>query len=144
MKPKATIIQFLIFGLLMISFITACSPHIARNIQKYYPALANSAEVKVIKIDESIPFSYEELGTVTLGDAGLTGKSKCTYEALLALAREEAKRVGGDAIKITESIPPGWIRSGVTRSGVMVGVGVGYQLCHTLSVKILKEIKETD
>ena len=142
MKQKTSIIRFLTIGFVTIGFFSSCSVHIARNIQTQYPALDSTAEVRVIPIDESIPFQYEELGTITLGDAGATSKSKCTYEALLALAIEEAKKVGGNAIKITESIPPGWQKGnpGPPQMGVTVGVGVrvNYQQCHTLSVIILK------
>ena len=86
MKQKTSIIRFLTIGFVTIGFFSSCSVHIARNIQKQYPALDGSAEVRVVQVDESIPFQYEELGTITLGDAGATSKSKCTYEALLALA----------------------------------------------------------
>ena len=138
-----------IIGLLFIGFFSSCSPpHIARNIHKSYPALDNSIEVTVIKIDENIPFKYEELGTVKLEDSGTTGKKKCTYDALLALAIDEAKKVGGNAIKITESIPPGWRKGGTGYPpvGAVIGVGVRleYHQCHTLSVLILKTYEEND
>jgi hypothetical protein len=114
---------------------SACSAHIARSIHKNYPALDNSAEVKVIKVGESIPFKYEELGSLKLGDAGMTSKSKCSYEALLALAIEEAKKVGGDAIKIVEHLLP--------RTEFQPGALVIHQ-CHSLFVLILKTDEDVD
>jgi hypothetical protein len=110
-------------------FFSACSPHIATSVSKKYPALDNSAKVKVVNTGESIPFKYIELGSIRLGDAGMTGKSKCTYEALLALAMEEAKKTGGDAIKIVEHIPPHIER---------YGFSIVYHQCHSLFVLILK------
>jgi hypothetical protein len=144
MKQLTSIIQFFSVLFIMIGFFSACSPHIARNIQKSYPSLEYSVDIKVIKINETITFSYEKLGTITLGDAGLTGKSRCTYEALLELAKEEARKVGGNAIKITESIPPGWQKGAPTQPSTSIGVGVSYQLCHTLSVQILKIVGNND
>jgi hypothetical protein len=143
MKRTTSNIRFLTVGFILIGFFSACSPHIARDIQKTYSALDDSAEVKVINIGETIPFRYEALGTITLEDAGVTSKSRCTYEALLALAIEEAKKVGGNAIKITKSIPPGWQKGGPGIShGAGVSVRASYQQCHTLSVLILKTVEE--
>jgi len=84
MGQKTNIVRLLIVGLLIALF-TSCAPHVVTNIHKKYPALDNYAKIKIIKVGESIPFAYEELGSIKLGDAGMTGKSKCTYEALLAL-----------------------------------------------------------
>jgi len=129
MKQKAIVIRFLSIGFIMVGFFSACSPNIARSIHKNYPALDNSVEVKVIKVGESIPFKYEELGSLKLEDAGMTSKSKCTYEALIVLAKEEAKKVGGNAIKIVEDLPP--------RTEFQPGRIVIHQ-CHSLFVLILK------
>ena len=129
MKQKTSIIRFLAIGFVMVGFFSACSPNVVRNIYSNYPALDNSVEVKVIKVGESIPFKYEELGSLKLGDGGITNKSKCTYEALVALAIEEAKKVGGNAIKIVEHTPPSVKR---------FGTGIAYDWCHALHVLILK------
>jgi len=148
MKSKTNIIRFVTVGFVMIGLMSSCSVHIARSIQKQYPALNSSTKVEIIQLDENIPSQYEELGTVTLGDAGATSKSKCTYEALLNLAIGEAKKIGGNAIKITESIPAGWQKggAGTPQHGATVGIGarVAYQQCHTLSVLILKTNKDVD
>ena len=116
-------------------FFSACSPKITRNIHKSYPALDDSAEVTIIHIGEIIPFKYETLGTIILGDGGMTNKSKCNYETLLALAIEETKKVGGNAIKIVVDMPP---RVEFKPGGVFI-----YQ-CHSLSVIILKTIDDID
>ena len=128
MERKINIIRLLLIGII-VSCVSACSPHVATSINKNYTALDRSAKVEVINVGESIPFKYEELGSVKLGDAGMTGKSKCTYEALLAIAIEEAQKIGGNAIKIVEHIPPHVAR---------YGLGVAYHQCHSLFVLILK------
>ena len=128
MEQKINIIRLLIFGII-IGFFSACSPLVVKSINKEYSALDNSANIKVINVGETIPFRYEELGSIKLGDAGMTGKSKCTYEALLTIAINEAKKIGGNAIKIVEHIPPHVER---------YGLGVAYHQCHSLFVLILK------
>ena len=128
MEQKIDIIKLLIFGFL-VYFFSACSPRVVTSINKKYSALDNSAKVTVIKVGESIPFKYEELGSIKLGDAGMTGKKKCTYEALLTLAIEETQKIGGNAIKIVEHIPPHVER---------YGLGIVIHQCHSLFVLILK------
>ena len=135
MKRKTSIIRLFAIGLVGMGLFSACSAHIARSIHKKYPTLDNSAEIKVITVGESIPFKYEELGSLKLGDAGMTSKSKCSYEALLALALEEARKVGGDAIKIVEDLPP--------RTEFRYGALLIHQ-CHSLFVLILKTDKDID
>ena len=135
MKRNASVIRLLTIGFITIGLFFSCSAHIARSIQKSYPALDNSAEVKVIKVGESIPFKYEELGSLKLGDGGMTSKSKCSYEALLALAVEEAKKVGGNAIKIVEDLPP--------HTEFQYG-GLVIHRCHSLFVLILKTDENID
>ena len=121
--------RFVVIGFFIIGFFAACSPHVVTSITKKYQSLDTSTKVKVINVGESIPFKYEELGTVKLGDAGMTGKSKCSYEALLTLAIKEAQKIGGNAIKIVEHIPPHVER---------YGLGIVYHQCHSLFVLILK------
>jgi hypothetical protein len=129
MKQRTGIIRFLAIGFMIIEGLSACSPNIVRNIHKSYPALDNSVEVKVIHIGEIIPFKYETLGTIILGDGGMTSKSKCNYETLLALAIEESKKIGGNAIKIVVDMPP---RVEFKPGGVFI-----YR-CHSLSIFVLK------
>jgi len=128
MEQKMNIIKLLIVGLLIARF-TACAPSVVTNIHKRYPALDSFTKIKIIKVGESIPFAYEELGSIKLGDAGMTGKSKCTYEALLALAIKEAQKIGGNAIKIVEHTLPR-VES--------FGLGIAYYQCHSLFVLVLK------
>jgi len=128
MERRINIIRVVVVGI-FICFFSACSPRVVTSINKKYPALDNSAKIQVIEVGESIPFKYEELGSIKLGDAGMTGNEKCTYEALLILAIEEARKIGGNAIKIIEHIPPHveWY-----------GGGVAIHQCHSLFVLILK------
>ena len=129
MKQKRNIVLCCITIFVIIGLFSACSPLVTTNVSKKYQALDNTVEIKVIEVGESIPFKYEELGSIKLGDSGMTGKSKCTYEALLVLAKEEAKKAGGNAIKIVEHIPPHVER---------YGFGVAFYQCHSLFVLILK------
>ncbi|MCL2290372.1 MAG: hypothetical protein FWC34_06675 [Bacteroidetes bacterium] len=129
MKQNKNLILFLVIAIIIVGSLSACAPQVVKNVTKRYPALDSSTKVIIINVGETIPFKYEELGSVKLGDAGMTGKSKCTYEVLLAIAIEEARKVGGNAIKIVEHTLPR-VES--------YGLGIVYHQCHSLFVLILK------
>jgi hypothetical protein len=106
--------------------LSACAPMVKTNFTKVYAPI-HLEEVIVINVGDDIPFPYEELGTIKLGDGGIT--KKCGYDDLLLIAKKEATKVGGDAIKVVEDIPPHWER---------YGPGATYTNCHTLFVLVLK------
>ena len=124
MKNKvkmAVLFMLLLFGY-------SCSPLITRTLTKTYPALNETETVQIIGIGEEINFSYEELGTLRIGDNGFG--NNCGYDAQLNRVIIEAHKVGGNVIKIVEHIPPHWAH---------YGVGVAYYSCHEFLVMILRK-----
>ncbi|MEO6683373.1 MAG: hypothetical protein ABIN48_11190 [Ginsengibacter sp.] len=73
-------------------------------MSKKYPTLDYKQAVLVIGIDQPEPDHAEVLGKVKIGDNGLT--LDCTYETVIDKAKMEARKVGGNAIKIIEHKPP--------------------------------------
>lgn len=109
-------------------FMFSCAPMKTIHMTKIYPSLPDTEEVVVIAAGETIPFQYEELGTIKLGDGGIT--TKCNYNDLLSIAIKEARKAGGNAIKVVENIPPHFER---------YGLGLTYTNCHTIFVMILRK-----
>ena len=105
--------------IIMLLALGSCSPKITTSLTKSYPALDYKMDVAVIGLDQVEPAGSEVLGQVRIGDAGFT--SNCDYEAVVEKAKLEARKVGGNAIKITEHQSPSM---GST--------------CHRITAKILK------
>jgi hypothetical protein len=99
---------------------SSCSPKISTNLSKSYPALDYQQEVAVIELDQAEPAGSEELGQVRIGDSGFT--TDCKYESVLDKAKLEARKAGGNAIKIIEHQQPSAFSSS----------------CHRITAKILK------
>ena len=110
---------------LLVSFCKSCSPQITKTLTKSYPALSETDSVQVIGIGEEINFSYEELGTLRIGDNGFG--NNCGYDAQLNRVKIEARKIGGNVIKV-EHIPPHW---------ASYGMGAAYYPCHEFLVMIL-------
>ena len=85
-------------------FISSCNPKITRNITNAYPALDNMQEVIVFDMEHTAPQEAEILGEVKIGDTGFT--TNCSYEVVMNIAKQEARKVGGNGIKITKYTPP--------------------------------------
>lgn len=94
-------------GLMIISaliFFSSCNPKISTSISKSYPALDYKQEVVVFGLDQPEPDNAEVLGQVKIGDAGLS--TNCGYDIVMDKAKLEARKAGGNAIKIIEHKPP--------------------------------------
>lgn len=91
--------------------LTGCNAKVSTQITKTYPAIDSTQNIHVLRWEESLPENTEVIGMVEVGDNGLTGNSKCTYEAVIEKAKEEARKAGGNAIKITKHKIPDVISS---------------------------------
>jgi len=92
----------ILLGLFVI--ISSCAPKISTSIYKKYEALEYTEDVMIFGMEDTEPENAEQLGTVKIGDTGFS--TGCSFETVLEKAKIEARRIGGNAIKITEHTPP--------------------------------------
>ena len=85
--------------------IFSCSPKVASKISSSYQPLTQSQEIAVIEMSQPHPENAAVLGTIKIGDSGFTTKNG-TYEAVLNIAKEQARQAGGNVVKITEHKSP--------------------------------------
>jgi hypothetical protein len=83
---------------------TACSPKVNKSITKSYAPLDYKEDVLVLDLQTPVPVGADEMGTVKVGDTGFT--NDCSWEVVIEKAKTEARKVGGNAIKITEHKSP--------------------------------------
>lgn len=102
----------LIFGLLLTSLV-ACSPKVTTKLAKTYPALDYKEEVTVIGITEETPQTATEIGTVKIGDTGFS--TNCGWDVVIEKAKMEARKSGGNVLKIIEHTPPSMMGSSCDR-----------------------------
>lgn len=82
----------------------ACSP-IVTSTSSNYPPLSDNQEVLVIDVNDPKPENAVELGQVNIASAGAT--MNCTYEAVIEIAKREARKNGGNVLKLVEhQLPP--------------------------------------
>lgn len=108
----------LIIAVLM--FFSSCNPKISTSISKKYPPLDYKQEVIVIGLNQAEPEKSEVLGQVKIGDSGFS--TNCDYSIVLDKAKLEARKAGGNAIKLIEHKLPSLMGSS----------------CHRITAKILR------
>lgn len=111
--------------------LSSCSPKLTSSILKSYPSLDYKENVVVLGLNQSQPSGSEEIGELEIKDAGFS--TNCSFEAVIEKAKLEARRAGGNAIKITRHTAPSAFGSS----------------CHQIRAKILKvdhpeELKEDE
>ncbi|GGB83942.1 hypothetical protein [Dyadobacter sediminis] len=111
--------SLLLSGYLLLLFAVACAPKVRTNITQKYEPLDYKEEVLVIELPDKAPESAESLGTIKIGDAGMS--VQCSYSQVLGKAKEEARKAGGNAIRITAHKTPDFMSS-----------------CHRISAEVLR------
>ena len=99
--------------------LASCSPKISTSIRKEYETLHYEENVVVLQTNDKQPEDAEVLGIVKVGDTGFS--TKCTYETVLDKAKLEARKAGGNAIRITKHKEPDF-----------------WSTCHRIDALILK------
>jgi len=102
----------LLFGLFSISII-ACSPKVTTKLAKTYSPLDYKEEVIVIGIAEESPATATEIGIVKIGDTGFS--TNCGWDVVIEKAKTEARKAGGNVLKIIEHTPPSMMGSSCDR-----------------------------
>lgn len=100
MKKLFIYFTFLSAGLSLFS----CSPRVLTNVVKTYPASSSPDSVYVFMADDPVPNSAERLGTVQVLDRGTT--TRCKFDQVMQLAKEETAKTGGNGLLITDHKEP--------------------------------------
>jgi hypothetical protein len=110
-----------VFLLLLVSvFLSSCGLKVTTDIKRGYDPLDFREEVIVFGLKDEPPGDAILVGNVQVGDNGFT--TKCGWTEVVEQAVMEARKAGGNAIKITEHFPPSVFGSS----------------CHQITAKILK------
>jgi len=109
----------LILLLLAIVSLYSCAPKVQTSLIAKHPALATTDEIVVLDVNDSIPAGATELGEVKITDAGMT--VNCNFTIVVERAKVEARKAGGNLLKITKHTAPDLMSS-----------------CHRITAKILR------
>lgn len=106
--------------LCLVLLLGSCAPIVTTKITKKYPTLDYREVVVVYGVNEETPSNSEVIGFVRIADSGFT--TDCNWNVVVEKAKLEARKAGGNAIKITLHQPPSMLGS----------------TCHSITATILR------
>ena len=83
---------------------SGCGPAVNTAMLSSGPPIPPTAEIRVIPVYELPPDNAVMLGKVKVGDSGFS--TNCNYETAIGRAKMEARKNGGNAIKLTKHTMP--------------------------------------
>ncbi|MFB6318314.1 hypothetical protein [Saccharicrinis sp. FJH54] len=105
---------------LLLLVIVSCSPSVSTKISSEYAPLKYDEDVVVLGLKDTVPEDAVEIGTVKIGDSGFT--TNCDYQTVMNEAIIEARKAGGNILKLDKHLPPS--EMGTT--------------CHRITARILR------
>ena len=99
----------LIFSLFLPLFLGSCAPKVLTHIEKKYPSRIAADEVHLYGVGQTLPETAERIGSVRVVDGGAS--TKCNYEQVVALAKQETAKNGGNALALTDHRKPSLLGS---------------------------------
>jgi hypothetical protein len=76
------------------------------NVMSVQTPLAPTVEVKVFGAGQTLPTDLKMLGSLKIGDSGITSASNCTYDKVIANAQAQARGMGGNVLQVTKKKEP--------------------------------------
>ena len=114
--------KMLIFSLLLPLLLGSCAPKVLTHIEKKYPSRVVADEVHLYGVGQTVPETAERIGSVRVVDGGAS--TKCNYEQVGALAKQETAKSGGNALALTDHRKPSLLGSSCHQiAGDMLWIG---------------------
>lgn len=100
-------LQTLKNSILLLSVIsTLCSCGLKRVVSVYDTYPVTPGRLEIFQASQLLPENRIQIGTVTVGEKGMTATKDCTYAACIEAVQEEAKKMGGQFIHIVSIKEP--------------------------------------
>ncbi len=74
------------------------------SVKQYYPPTEGS--IPIIQTNQQLPANIFRIGSIVVGESGLTPDGKCTYEACMQTIEKESRRVGAQLVYLVRVKEP--------------------------------------
>ncbi len=100
MKKIITILT----SVLLVFAITSCTLKKQVTVKQYYPP--TEGQIPIIQTNQALPQNIYRIGSIVVGENGLTPDGKCTYEACMQVIEEESRKVGAQLVYLVRVKEP--------------------------------------
>ncbi len=96
---------FCILSLFVILFtLNSCGLKKQVSVRQYYPP--TEGDIPIIQTNQPLPQNIFRIGSIVVGESGLTPDGKCTYEACMQVIEKEGRKVGAQLIYLVKVREP--------------------------------------
>lgn len=112
----------LLLILLLPIFLGSCAPKVITRIERSYSPRVTPEKVHLYEVGQTVPESAELIGNVKVVDSGAS--TKCNYDQVVSLAKQETAKAGGNALALTDHRKPSILGSSCHQiAGDMLWIG---------------------
>lgn len=83
---------------------TSCKLKSIVTVNDYYPPTAG--RMPIYQTGQTLPENIVRIGSIVVGESGMTPTKKCTYEACMQLIEDEAKKKGAELVYLVKVKEP--------------------------------------
>lgn len=89
---------------LLIFVLASCALKKQISVKQYYPP--TEEHIPIIQTNQALPQNIYRIGSIVVGESGLTPDRDCTYEACMQVIEEESRRVGAQLVYLVSVREP--------------------------------------
>lgn len=98
-------VKFIITLCALIAVLPSCKLKSIVSVNDYYSP--TTGRIPIYQTGQQLPNNIIRIGSIEVGESGLTPASKCTYEACMKLIEDESKQKGADVVYLVKVKEPG-------------------------------------
>ena len=91
-------------SILLIFAISSCTLKKQVIVKQYYPP--TEGQIPIIQTNQALPQNIYRIGSIVVGENGLTPDGKCSYEACMQVIEEESRKVGAQLVYLVRVKEP--------------------------------------
>lgn len=91
---------------LILSIVTSCG--LKKDISvnaNYEPTIG---KIPIVQTNQSLPTNIYRIGSIVVGESGLTPSGDCSYEACMRTIEDESRKVGAQLVYIVKVVEPNY------------------------------------
>ena len=94
----------LFFCFFIFAIVTGCSLKKDISVNAHYEPTIG--KIPIVQTNQSLPSNIYRIGSIVVGDNGLTPSGDCSYEACMRTIEEESRKVGAQLVYIVRVVEP--------------------------------------
>ena len=95
---------YVLTSIILLAVSNSCSLKKQVSVKEYYPP--TEGNIPIIQTNQPLPKNIFRIGSIVVGESGLTPENECTYEACMQVIEKESRRVGAQLVYLVKVKEP--------------------------------------